>query len=111
MVFNILSSLYNTEGPERVGFITKDNEIIEVPNVCQTPTEGFVVDTQDIIKYSEVSIATWHTHPSASSNLSNEDDVLVKNWPHLLHYIIGKDGVRCFYYDDKKQATLEKACE
>jgi proteasome lid subunit RPN8/RPN11 len=83
---------------ERVGFVLRTGDAVEVPNISKTPEEGFSISTEDIIKYldPEVSIATWHTHPGQSSNLSVEDMENFLQWPDHLHYIIGVDGISCY---------------
>lgn len=94
-----LLSLY--EGPnERVGFILKTGEIVEVDNICAEPTEGFDVRGADIIRYTPIAVATWHTHPDEDSNLSAGDFQSFLNWPDLEHYIIGNDGVTKFRVED-----------
>lgn len=79
---------------ERVGFVLKTGEIVEVENVCPQPTEGFDVKGEDIVKYYDLAASTWHTHPGASNNLSVNDYQTFLNWPDHTHFIIGNDGVR-----------------
>ncbi|WP_454287267.1 hypothetical protein [Rhizobium arsenicireducens] len=89
------------EGPnERVGFILKTGEIIEVPNVCSKPTDGFDVAGVDIVEFTPLAVATWHTHPDSDSNLSASDWHTFLSWPDLDHYIIGNDGVTKFVVQD-----------
>lgn len=98
---NISDLLKLYEGPfERVGFILKTGEIVEVENICEDPTEGFDVKGADILKYTPVAAATWHTHPDVDSNLSANDWHTFLNWPELEHYIIGNDGVTKFVVVD-----------
>lgn len=85
---------------ERVGFILKSGEVIEVQNICEKPEEGFDVSGEDIAKYGLDAIATWHTHPNASNNLSMNDHEMFLNWPELSHYIVGTNGVRCYVVED-----------
>lgn len=105
----LLTNFYSNEGPERVGFIIPRNEIVEVENISENPLDGFLVDAEDIIHYTETkgAIATWHTHPNQSANLSGEDNRIFFNWPELTHFIIGNDGVRAFKYDEKLKDILE----
>lgn len=105
-VKDYLLSLYSDEGPERCGFIL-ENGIIEVPNTCANPTEGFLISPNDVMLYEGVALATWHTHPNVSSNLSGEDYSMFKTWYNLHHIIIGKDGFRVFKYDNVKKAMME----
>lgn len=85
---------------ERCGFILKTGEIVEVPNICAEPEQGFDMRGEDLIKYPAISSATWHTHPDEDSNLSAGDYVTFLNWPELDHYIIGNDGVTKFQVRD-----------
>lgn len=91
-----LISFYADIGPERVGFILRDETIVEVDNIAPNPENGFSVRADDIIRYEDEAIATWHTHPNSLANLSAEDYVGFRNYPLLRHYIVGKDGIRCF---------------
>ena len=104
----ILNSFYYHEGIERVGFIVEDNRIVEVRNVSEKPTEGFLVDPKDTIRCIERGAwATWHTHPNQDSNLSGEDNRMFTNWSDLVHFIIGSNGVKAYYYNNEKKAILE----
>jgi|HigsolmetaAR201D_1030396.scaffolds.fasta_scaffold33936_2 Predicted metal-dependent protease of the PAD1/JAB1 superfamily len=85
---------------ERVGFILKNGEIVEVENVCPEPEEGFDVKGEDILKYGEDAYATWHTHPTSDCNLSMNDYETFLNWPELEHFIVGTDGVRRYIIED-----------
>lgn len=91
-----LHEFYSAEGPERVGLILKSGEIIELENVAADPLTGATISLEDLLRYEDDAAATWHTHPAAPSNLSMDDYEAFKNWPHLKHYIIGLEGVRCF---------------
>ncbi|BCJ91773.1 hypothetical protein IZ6_25080 [Terrihabitans soli] len=84
---------YLTPGEERVGFILRSGEIVEVKNVCEKPEEGFEVSGDDLLKHLPEIVGTWHTHPSGSSNLSMEDMAGFLNWPDWEHFIVGQDGV------------------
>lgn len=105
----ILASLYTPNGAERVGFITKDNHIVEVKNVAKDPTQGFMISAEDIIEYTEVKgcWASWHTHPNEDSNLSGEDYLTFKAYPKIIHLIVGNDGVRAFMWNEIKKAIVE----
>lgn len=81
---------------ERVGFVLSDGSIVEVKNICHDPKNGFEVSGEDILKFHQDAVATWHTHPGAQSNLSVGDHDTYKMWPDLLHYIIGKDGISTY---------------
>lgn len=94
-----LLNFYSGDGSERVGFVLHDGTAVEVDNVSDEPHQGFVVSTEDLLKYELSARATWHTHPGSSSNLSVEDSVAFKSWPQLEHYVIGSDGIRHFKVD------------
>lgn len=85
---------------ERVGFILDSEEIIECQNISTDPENSFKVSADDIIKYADGAIATWHTHPGATNNLSVNDYDMFLSWPHLRHFIIGTDGVREYVVKD-----------
>lgn len=78
---------------ERVGFILNDGSIIELENICSDPLNGFEVKGDDLLLYEDRVIATWHTHPGASSNPSIGDYSSFLNYPDWRHYIVGDDGV------------------
>ena len=65
---------------------------------------------EDILAYllCEGTVATWHTHPGETSVLSVGDYGTFTNYPHLRHYIVGKDGVQAYEVD--AQGALIK-CE
>ena len=98
---NQLLSLYSSNGPELVGIVTSSGEVVQLKNIHPKPEESFDVSTEDLIKWfeSETTVATFHTHPGGSSNLSIKDDLAFKNWPNLHHFIVGSDGVREFKVD------------
>jgi proteasome lid subunit RPN8/RPN11 len=77
---------------ERCGFILKGNRMVEVRNIHPNPEIGFEIDPEAIIRHEDQLKATWHTHCSGSPDLSEEDYTCFLNWPHLDHYIVGKDG-------------------
>ncbi len=88
-----LLKFYN-EDVERVGFVLPHGKIVEVDNIALDPKIGFDVSADDLITYGDDAVATWHTHPGASNNLSTEDMHTFLAWSNLDHYIIGNDGVR-----------------
>lgn len=94
-----LLKFYN-EDVERVGFILPRNKIVEVENVSDHPQKGFDVKDEDILKYGDKAIATWHTHPNADNNLSTLDMENFLCWNNLEHYIIGNNGVRKYVVKD-----------
>jgi proteasome lid subunit RPN8/RPN11 len=95
-----LERFYASDGPERVGFILTDGQVIEVENVCHDPLNGFEVRPEDLIAHEDQISACWHTHPGCTANLSSDDYIAFQNYPHLHHYVIGQDGIRCFVVRD-----------
>lgn len=89
----LLALLEDDDDDERIGFVLDDGSIIEVENICQTPTDGFEIKAEDLLKYEHTIKASWHTHPGASSNPSFGDLQSFLNYPDWRHYIIGNDGV------------------
>lgn len=104
----ILPDLFINEGPERVGFILNDNTIVEVTNVASDPMEGFMVSPLNVVKYTEgAAWASWHTHPQALSNLSGDDYYTFQDYFHMVHFIVGIDGVKAYQYDIEKKVVVE----
>lgn len=89
---------------EKVGFVLKNGDIVELANICDNPVEGFVIKADDMLKYEDQVVATWHTHPKASANLSVGDYLSFRNYPKLRHYIVGTDGV--FEYAVRGKAVV-----
>ena len=81
---------------ERGGIITSKG-IQEVQNQAPDPENGFEFGFEDLHRLDDPkTLATFHTHPNASSNLTNLDYVAFMSYPKLKHYIVGNDGVRCY---------------
>lgn len=88
---------------ERVGFLLPPKgKVVEVENICSDPENGFEVSAEDLVKYGETALASWHTHPGASSNLSADDFVAFLNYPNMKHYVVGMDGVKCYVVENGK---------
>lgn len=105
----ILSRLYNHEGEEKCGFVLRDGQVIETKNICTDPNNGFVISPEHVKEYYSVAYAVWHTHPGGAkyTNLSVEDYRNCRDWPDLVHFIISKDLVKAFQWDEDKKAVLE----
>lgn len=84
----------DTYDEERCGLILKDGTIIETLNTHDEPLEGFRIDAAELLKHIDHCVASWHTHPYRTSQLSQEDYQGFRQWPKLSHYIVGEDGVR-----------------
>lgn len=103
----VLRAYYTDEGAERVGFILKDDTIVEVMNIAGDPLIGFMVSGDDVMKYMDDAVATWHTHPNYTANLSGNDYTTFTNWDDYHHFIVGKDEVKCYKYNPEKAAVVE----
>lgn len=100
-----LKKKLKADGPERGGLILKDKSLMEMENVAQDPSSGFVPNvTLDHLDVLENCVGTWHTHPGQSANLSTEDWEAFSQWPNHVHAIVGTDGVR--FYVVEKGAVL-----
>jgi proteasome lid subunit RPN8/RPN11 len=88
------------DAKERCGFILKGNRMVEVQNVHPDPTVGFEIAADAIVRHEAELKATWHTHPTGSSTLSDDDYTCFLNWPHLEHYIISSGGVKRYVVQD-----------
>ena len=91
-----LLKFYRDEGPELVGVVMQDGAIVEVENRSPEPNDSCVIDPAFLAENDDKMKATFHTHPGKNANLSGEDYQAFSNWPDLLHYIIGSDGLRCY---------------
>jgi|DEB19_MinimDraft_2_1074335.scaffolds.fasta_scaffold01773_6 proteasome lid subunit RPN8/RPN11 len=87
---------------EKCGYITLEDEVVELANVHTDPKHGFQLE-----EIPEKAVALWHTHPSGCSNLSVEDYHLFKSYPKLLHVIVGYDAVS-YYFVDADGALLRR---
>lgn len=95
-----LKELYSDDGEERGGYINKKGEFIEVVNNHETPMSNFMFGFEDLDILAEDGIATVHTHPNGTSNLSKDDYDSFLNWWELEHIIVGNDGVSCYKVTD-----------
>lgn len=102
-----LLNKYTDEGNERIGFVLADNTVVECVNGHDDPQYGAKYRSADLFDFvynpdtENKAVATWHTHPNVSCNLSGEDYVAFKNHPHLTHYIVGKDGVATYTVNEE----------
>lgn len=88
--------LKQTDRFERCGLILEGGAAIQLPNIHSNPERGFMLDGRAMIEQGSKLIGTWHTHPGATSRLSQEDDHGFRQWPKLTHWIVGSDGVRAY---------------
>lgn len=90
---DILPYLTPEGTPERCGILTKAGEVLELTNIHAQPLQGFRMDPSEIAIHFSDAEATWHTHPGADPNLSEEDYAGFMQWPALGHVIVGvRDG-------------------
>jgi proteasome lid subunit RPN8/RPN11 len=82
------------DGPERAGFVLADGTIVEHENTHPEPEQGFLAGEDIFDSIDKDIVATWHTHPGATANLSTEDWNCFLMWPDQRHFIVGTDGVR-----------------
>lgn len=99
MLFEALLDFYEGE-EERVGFILQDGSVIECQNIAPNPKEAFQVSGEEIMKWLDSVVATWHTHPNSTYNLSANDYEMFVSWSDLDHYIVGTNGVRKYVVMD-----------
>ena len=77
---------------EKCGTISDTGEVIDCVNLARDPENFFEFSLEDLEGVS----ATWHTHPSPSSNLSIDDYRFFQSWPNQLHFIISSEQVWCY---------------
>lgn len=76
--------------------ILADGSIVELDNVASDPRDAFAVRPEDMLRHVDRAVATWHTHPRGSCNLTVEDWDGFRAWPQLKHWIVGLDGQACY---------------
>lgn len=88
----LAARLKSDDALERCGFVTKRGRIIELKNVADKPEDQFRIAPADTLKYLQRGdvVATWHTHPRSSPNLSGEDYECFLRWDDLDHYVVGR---------------------
>lgn len=83
--------------PERGGFVRTDGTLVESENQSDTPLEGISFAlTPELLAILPDVVATWHTHPGASANLSVGDSDTFTSWPNLAHAIVGETETRWY---------------
>lgn len=109
---NQLRRMYSESGGEKGGYITNKGFVIEVENIHPDKDDNFMFSCDDLDKLdSEDVIATFHTHPNKTSNLSKEDYDSFVNWEKLLHFIVGKDKINCYKVSDRGTVIIEPIVE
>lgn len=85
---------------ELCGFILEDGQIVPLENQCGDKPRGFEIDPEDTLRYIDQLAGIWHTHPGAAAVLSGEDKLCMEQWPDVVHYIIGNDGIRKYVVEN-----------
>lgn len=80
-------------GPERCGVVLASGEIVELTNQSDQPSLSFSVSDAELEPYLDQVVASWHTHPQTSGNLSVSDYRTFQNYPQWHHYIIDRTSV------------------
>lgn len=108
----MLQTFYSPTGNERLGFLIQDKqvELIEVRNISTAPTETFIAPTAALIEWEDKILATWHTHPDGVNEPSIYDKQAFVNYPDVVHYIIGSNGIAAYAIEGGKvvPASAEK---
>jgi len=99
---------YWVDSVERCGVILGDETIIELKNISENPKLDFVMREEDFKEYAGRIVATWHTHPITSANLSVEDYIMFRSKPDWYHYIVSEKEVWCYYIRNGKVILHEE---
>jgi proteasome lid subunit RPN8/RPN11 len=109
---NRLREICDESEEEKGGYITEDGFVHEVKNVHPQKDNNFMFSCEDLEKLEEENVlATFHTHPNKTSNLSKEDYDAFVNWEKLLHFIIGKDTISCYKVSERGTVVIEPITE
>lgn len=95
---------------ERFGVVLRSGEIVELPNLSDSPFNAAVVSRQGITDLGDEVCATWHTHTHNRVNLSSVDYATFLSLPHLLHFIVTETRVRSFSVRNNKVMLHEADC-
>ena len=85
---------------ERCGLVLSDGMVFQLENIHPQPERGFIIPGSEMFKYATTLCGTWHTHPGREATFSQEDYFGFCNWPDLIHFIIGTDGVKAYRVED-----------
>lgn len=89
-----LLNLVNPEGDEVCGVILKDGTVEVRQNLHHDPRDNFAMDCSD---FDDLNIvATFHTHPRSSPNLTVADYRAFRSFPRLRHYIASQTEIWCY---------------
>lgn len=101
--------LRKTDKHEKCGLVLQDETIIPVMNTHPEPENGFRIEAKEMVAHEDKLLGTWHTHPTTSSVLSHADYAGFSQWPELVHFIIGTDGVRAYQFEDGSLMEVDLA--
>lgn len=93
-----LFNLFDPDGDELCGVVMKDGTVKVLPNLHPEPRDNFAMDAS-VLDDPEV-VATWHTHPRTSPNLTVADYRAFRQFPRLRHYIVGAAELWCYRMHD-----------
>ena len=111
-VIEKLEDVFKSSEEEVGGYITDKNEVIKCKNTHPNKENNFMFSCEDLDKLEDEStIATFHTHPKKSANLSKEDYNSFLNWEKLLHFIIGQDKINCYKVSERGTIIIEPITE
>lgn len=85
--------LQQDDKEERCGLVLLDDTFVEIPNIANDRVTGYYMDPEQVLPYltAEKIKGTWHTHPNGPPILSEDDMEGFLGWPHLTHYIVGRE--------------------
>lgn len=83
---------------ERCGTFDVNHKLIEVENRSKNPEFTFAFGIEDL---EDGPVASWHSHPTTTANLSIDDYRFFQAWPEMIHFIVGIDEVRCYQVQDR----------
>lgn len=100
IVQKLQRKLRKTDVREKCGLVLKDESVVAVVNTHPEPENGFRIEAREMLNYEDQLLGTWHTHPKTTSVLSQDDYAGFSQWPELIHFIVGTDGVRAYRFED-----------
>ena len=89
---------------ERCGIVTVAGKIVKKVNRADDPTDNFEFRYEDL----KSAVATWHTHPNKSINLSIADYWFFMQWPKMLHFVVSQDNASCYVVVDGTVRVIDE---
>lgn len=96
-----------TDDREHCGFIT-EYCVVEVNNCAVDPENHFEISEDDVEIYLDTAVATWHSHPKSSANLSMEDYSLFSEIRDCRHVIVSPDEIWVYYTTPEGMVLVEE---